>query len=274
MSAQESQGQPAPEAGQGGDPSKAAPSTQAFTAEQLGELKRLTASGRKELEKLIDDRLSSVQKSIEPVSTFVQEYRAEQERKQREAEEAKKRAEEEGRAKGAPGQPEHPTREKLLALHPELAKELEEQKKLRRKVEELEKASKEAEEKAARERAKRRDVALQDATRQGLSALGVTGDLQRIALGHLTKVEGAIRYSNNGEGDDLVFALDGEEYDLAEGFKRWAGTEAAKHFLPPRGVAGSGDGPARGGGGSRPQDDDDLGTHLKKTLFGGGRAAR
>ena len=80
MSAQESQGQPAPEAGQGGDPSKGAPATQAFTAEQLGELKRLTASGRKELERLIDERLGSVQKSIEPVSAFVQEYRAEQDK--------------------------------------------------------------------------------------------------------------------------------------------------------------------------------------------------
>jgi hypothetical protein len=71
MSAQESQGQPAPEAGQGGDTS-----SQAFTPEQLGELNRLSARGKKDLEKLIEDRLAAVQKGLAPISAFAQEYRA------------------------------------------------------------------------------------------------------------------------------------------------------------------------------------------------------
>jgi hypothetical protein len=76
MSAQESKGKPALEAGQDGDPSKGPTATQAFTPEQLGELNRLTARGRKDLEKLIEDRLAAVQKGLAPISAFAQEYRA------------------------------------------------------------------------------------------------------------------------------------------------------------------------------------------------------
>jgi hypothetical protein len=91
--------------------------------------------------------------------------------------------------------------------------------------------------------AEERSVAL-----DALKDIGVTGAPAQAA--HLLlKTEGKIARDEDGK---LVFVVPKDGYtdrlSIADGVKEWAGTEAGKAFLPPKGVSGSGN---KGGSNTR-----------------------
>lgn len=100
-----------------------------------------------------------------------------------------------------------------------------------------------AERKAAEAEAKRRDTMLRERAREALTAAGVDSKRARQAMALLVDSEKRIQFSEDGE--DLVFVDGDETVPLIDGLKKWAKSEDAQIYLPPRGTAGSGD---RGGG--------------------------
>ncbi len=101
---------------------------------------------------------------------------------------------------------------------------------------------------AANEREQRRHSALRQRLTDELIKGGTDATRARHAVGFLVDVEKRVKYAAD-DSDELVFAAGDEELDLNAGIKAWLKSEDGKLYLPPRGVAGSGD---RGGGGARP----------------------
>src|SRR5207253_1798980 len=119
---------------------------------------------------------------------------------------------------------------------------------LQQQVEELKADNARKDAIAANERERRRSSALRQRLTDELVKGGMDGARARHAVGFLVDVEKRVKYAAD-DADELVFADGDEDLDLAAGLKAWLKSEDAKLYLPPRGVAGSGD---RGGGGARP----------------------
>jgi hypothetical protein len=101
---------------------------------------------------------------------------------------------------------------------------------------------------AANERDQRRNSALRQRLTDELIKGGTDATRARHAVGFLVDVEKRVKYAAD-DSDELVFAAGDEELDVGAGIKAWLKSEDGKLYLPPRGVAGSGD---RGGGVARP----------------------
>jgi hypothetical protein len=91
------------------------------------------------------------------------------------------------------------------------------------------------------EKEKRRDLELRSSVKEKLSSLGIQPTHIKAAMAVLVDSERSIGYNEDGE---LVFRTPTGDRDLESGLKAWAKSEEAKLFLPPRGVAGSGEKPA------------------------------
>ncbi len=120
---------------------------------------------------------------------------------------------------------------------------------LQQQVEELKADNARKDAIAASEREQRRSSALRQHLAHALVKGGMDAGRARHAVGFLVDVEKRVKYAAD-ETDELVFVDGDEELELAAGLKAWLKSDDAKLYLPPRGVAGSGD---RGGGSTRPQ---------------------
>lgn len=106
------------------------------------------------------------------------------------------------------------------------------------------KAESESNARAAAE-AKAKDREMRQTVRDALASVGVDGDRARHALGFLVDAERRVSWSEDGES--LIYKdVDGTETDFTSGIKRWAKSDEAKIYLPPRGTTGSGERPPAG----------------------------
>lgn len=116
---------------------------------------------------------------------------------------------------------------------------------LQKQLAELQEQNKRSQAERDTERQRARDVALRQRLTEELGKHGIDSRYVRQAIGFLVDAEKRVRWADD-DGESLVFRdADGSELDLSTGLRSWAKTDDAKIYMPPRGVAGSGD---RGGG--------------------------
>lgn len=96
---------------------------------------------------------------------------------------------------------------------------------------------------AAAEKAKSRDQALRQRLTESLSEMGIKEPVRiKHAIHHLVDGEKRVGY-RDADDDAIGFNdQDGTFLDLSAGLKTWMKSEDGKHFLPPTGARGSGDG--------------------------------
>ncbi len=111
----------------------------------------------------------------------------------------------------------------------------------------LQKKLDEAEKREKSERDKRRGSALDSSLRKALTAAGVRPELIDDQVDVL-KARGKVRYAAD-DSDDIVYVADkdADPVGLDEGLAAWAKTQAAQHYLSPKGAKGSGGAPGNGG---------------------------
>lgn len=117
---------------------------------------------------------------------------------------------------------------------------------LKSEITKLKNAQLEIERQRQAEIAKRRDIEMRQLVTERLAAYGITGSRAKHALGYLVDATRTIGVDENGS--PYFRGSDGEPLDVETGLKSWSSTEDAKIYLPPRGIAGSGDRTTTGGG--------------------------
>ena len=150
---------------------------------------------------------------------------------------------------------------------------------MRRKLEDQDKAfnalKKQLEDEKAAKRQDSRDRTLRERVQKSLTDAGVIEDGRR-SLSRATNElirDGLVNFDNPDQWEDAktIFRdiAEDEDLDLDTGIGSWLKSEIGKSYLPPRGAAGSGDGPGgRNPGrkdGQQPSD-----AELANALFGGG----
>jgi hypothetical protein len=120
----------------------------------------------------------------------------------------------------------------------------------------LKKKTADAEASTAQERAKNRAASLRATLSEQLAKHGVPADRIKLAVGHLISAEQLVGYSDDGKGDAIVYR-DGDvnEVSLDAGLKSFLRTGDGKVFLPAQNPGGSGGGP--NGRGAAPPDKND-----------------
>ncbi len=134
-------------------------------------------------------------------------------------------------------------------------------------IAELKKKTADAEASTAQERAKNRASQLRSTLSEQLAKQGVPADRIKLAVGHLISAEQIVGYSDEGQGDSVVYRDgDGNEVSLDAGLKSFLRSTEGKLFLPAQNPGGSGSGP--NGRGTAPLDKNDPRAPLRAAVRG------